>query len=92
MKENRYYVIGGQYDRYNYGGTPTLLGAKRLAGMRTELWNNWQGFHVPQIYAAEDCAMAVNFYGEQMLPKPDTWPVAVWDERKRRWQPPYCVW
>ena len=34
MKKNNqihYYVIGGQYEYCCYGGTPTLIGAKRLA-------------------------------------------------------------
>ena len=53
MKENRFYVIGGQYQAFNHGGTPTLLGAKRLAKKCEEYWDNWQGFHVPSIYAAK---------------------------------------
>ena len=53
-KEIKYYVIGGQYETCCYGGTPTLLGAKRLATLRTEYWDNWQGWHKPAIYRAED--------------------------------------
>ncbi|OZG48867.1 hypothetical protein [Pseudoscardovia suis] len=52
--KNRYYVIGGQYEPYCYGGTPTLLGAKRLAGRNMEHWDNWQGWHRPHVYKAED--------------------------------------
>ena len=85
MKENRFYVIGGQYQAFNHGGTPTLLGAKRLAKKCEEYWDNWQGFHVPSIYAAEDCVRAENFYGEQMIPKAGATPVAVWDREERRW-------
>lgn len=31
MEKINYYVIGGQYEYICYGGTPTLIGAKRLA-------------------------------------------------------------
>ena len=49
-KQIRFYVIGGQYERVCYGGTPTLLGAKRLASKHEEYWDNWQGWHKPDIY------------------------------------------
>ena len=52
--KNNYYVIGGQYERYCYGGTPTLIGAKRLATKSKEYWDNWQGWHTPAIYRTED--------------------------------------
>lgn len=54
MKKNNFYVIGGQYESYCYGGTPTLIGAKRLATKKEEYWDNWQGWHKPLIYKAED--------------------------------------
>ena len=82
MKAIKFYVIGGQYQAYNHGGTPTLLGAKRLAKKCEEYWDNWQGWHVPAIYAAEDCTHAKNFYGEQIIPKMDAQPIAVWDGRR----------
>lgn len=53
-KEIKYYVIGGQYESCCYGGAPTLLGAKRLATLRAEYWDNRQGWHKPFVYAAED--------------------------------------
>ena len=53
-RENKYWVIGGQYESYCYGGAPTLVGAKRLATKSVEYWNNWQGWHKPAIYKAED--------------------------------------
>lgn len=56
-KNNNYYVIGGQYETVCYGGTPTLLGAKRLANKSQEYWDNWQGWHTPAIYAAEDTVL-----------------------------------
>ncbi len=52
--KNNYYVIGGQYEAYCYGGAPTLIGAKRLANKNKEYWDNWQGWHTPAIYKAED--------------------------------------
>jgi hypothetical protein len=74
--ENKYVVIGGQYDRYNYGSAATLTGAMRIASKHVENWDNWQGPHVPVIYRMEDCEMAENFFGPQMLPKSDATPVA----------------
>lgn len=53
-KVNKFYVIGGQYEPYCYGGAPTLIGAKRLATKNEEYWDNWQGWHKPLIYRAED--------------------------------------
>ena len=54
MKRNNYYVIGGQYESYCYGGAPTLIGAKRLANKSKEYWDNWQGWHTPLVYHADD--------------------------------------
>lgn len=54
MKKLNYYVIGGQYESICYGGAPTLIGAKRIATRNQEHWDNWQGWHRPRIYAAED--------------------------------------
>ena len=54
MAKNNYYVIGGQYESFCYGGAPTLTGAKRLANKNREYWDNWQGWHTPAIYRAED--------------------------------------
>lgn len=81
-----FYIIGGQYQPYNHGSAPTLLGAKRLAKKAAEYWDNWQGWHVPSIYAAADCEMRTNFYGAQMLPKSGASPVAVFDGK--RWTEP----
>ena len=60
MKKINYYVIGGQYESVCYGGTPTLIGAKRLANKNKEYWDNWQGWHTPAIYAAEDTELIVS--------------------------------
>lgn len=54
---NNYYVIGGQYESFCYGGTPTLIGAKRLANKSKEYWDNWKGWHTPRIFRAEDTEM-----------------------------------
>ena len=81
-----YFVIGGQYAQRCYGESRTLLGAKRLAARNDEYWDNWQGWHRPSIYAAEDCVLAdTQFYGEQMIHKPGIWPIAVYDMDRRRW-------
>ncbi len=80
--KNNFYVIGGQYDSYNYGGAETLTGAKRKASQNVENWDNWQGRHTPVIYRAEDCEMQENFYGAQMLPKENAQPVARKDGRR----------
>lgn len=49
----KYAVIGGQYEAAFYGCTDTLLKAKRLATANAEHWDNWQGWHKPQIYKIE---------------------------------------
>lgn len=82
MENGGFYVIGGQYAGYNYGFRKTLHGAKILATRSEEYWDNWQGWHKPCIYRAEDCEKLTNFYGEQMLPIPEAEPVAWWDGKK----------
>ncbi len=53
-KMKKYQVIGGQYESYWYGESDTLRGAKWLATHHMEYWDNWQGWHKPKIYEAED--------------------------------------
>lgn len=53
-RKNRYTVIGGQYEYYDYGSYPTLVGAKRVATKNMEYWDNWQGWHKPSVYRIED--------------------------------------
>lgn len=60
MAKVNYYVIGGQYESYCYGGAPTLIGAKRLANKHKEYWDNWQEWHTPQIYRAEDVETVIS--------------------------------
>lgn len=50
----KYQVIGGQYESYWYGESDTLHGAKIIATKNAEYWDNWQGWHTPSIYKAED--------------------------------------
>lgn len=76
MKKINYYVIGGQYASYCYGGAPTLTGAKRLAAKSAEHWDNWQGWHVPSIYKVEDVEDVTNFYGETKAPRLGAQPIA----------------
>jgi hypothetical protein len=51
----KYQVIGGQYEQYWYGESDSIRGAKIIAGRNKELWDNWQGWHTPNIYEAKDC-------------------------------------
>ena len=74
MKKNNYYVIGGQYESYCYGGAPTLIGAKRLANKNMEYWDNWQGWHTPRIYKAED---TVVIESRGRITTPDGWKIRV---------------
>lgn len=50
----KYQVIGGQYESRWYGESDSLRGARRIANAHEEYWDNWQGFHTPDIYAAAD--------------------------------------
>ena len=81
----KYYVIGGQYERYNYGGTETVEGAKRLAAASLEYWDNHEGWHKPLIYRAEDCEEYENSFGLDFYPKDFTDPYMMWSYRKKRW-------
>ena len=75
-KANNFYIIGGQYESFCHGACATLLGAKRIATKNAEYWDNWQGWHVPAIYRAEDVIPVNNFYGETFAPKRGALPVA----------------
>lgn len=50
----KYQVIGGQYESHWYGESDSLRGARCIATRNKEYWDNWQGWHKPEIYAAED--------------------------------------
>ncbi len=50
-----YQVIGGQYEQTWYGESDSLHGAKVIAGKNKEYWDNFQGWHTPKVYRAEDC-------------------------------------
>lgn len=73
----KYAVIGGQYQAYFYGFAETLHAAKLLASKNEEYWDNWQGWHTPRIYKAEDVEEIENFYGHGYAPKPFCEPYAV---------------
>lgn len=86
MKTISYFVIGGQYAQYCYGGSETLRGAKQIAAKHDEYWDNWQGWHRPSIYAADDCVQAeTQFHGEQMIHRPGAAPVAQYDMARKCW-------
>lgn len=75
MKQINYYVIGGQYNYICYGGTPTLIGAKRLANKNMEYWDNWAGWKTPKIYNADDTEL-VRVDGDMVrVPKRDRYPI-----------------
>jgi hypothetical protein len=76
-KRVRYYVIGGQYQAYCYGGATTMAEAKKIADEHEEYWDNWAGWHKPCIYRAQDTEPCVNFYGEGRCPLPWALPVGV---------------
>lgn len=50
----KYQIIGGQYEYKFYGESDTLRGAKIIATKNAEYWDNWNGWHKPRIYRAED--------------------------------------
>lgn len=72
----KYVVIGGQYQPYYCGEADTLLGAKRIASAHLEYWDNWQGWHYPAIYRAEDVEPVENFYGSGYAPIYEARPIA----------------
>ena len=73
----KYQVIGGQYVFCRKGESDTLRGAKIIAGKNLEYWDNWQGWHRPNIYKAEDCIQGepsqFNFSG--IYPKAGAMPI-----------------
>lgn len=74
MKKINYYVIGGQYAYCCYGGTHTLADVKRLAEEKEEYWDNWQGWHRPEIYRAKDVEV-IESCGR--ITTPDGWEIHV---------------
>lgn len=77
-------VIGGQYQTYCYGAYKTLRGAMAAATRNKELWDNWQGWHTPKVYAARDCKYvdAGHFAPSGLYPVGDALPVA-WHDGER---------
>ena len=65
----KYQVIGGQYESCWIGESDSLHGAKIIATRNMEYWDNWQGWHIPSIYHAEDVEECNNFYGSTVCPK-----------------------
>ena len=81
-KQDKYAVIGGQYFPVHYGNAQTLEEAKELAGKNPEYWDNWQGWHKPCIYRAEDVEI-VESYGR--ICTPDGWDIRVTKPGARPW-------
>lgn len=88
MKKCKYAVIGGQYQSYFYGFADSLHAAKILASKSAEYWDNWQGWHIPAIYAADDVKPVENFYGSGYAPRFGAVPVAVKSYGDRAWCTP----
>jgi hypothetical protein len=63
----KYQVIGGQYEQHWYGESDSFHGAKVIAGKNKEYWDNWQGWHTPSIYLAEDCT-EIEAHGRVTVP------------------------
>lgn len=68
MKKINYYVFGGDGEWICYGGTPTLIGAKRLANRRDDLRDPWH--RRPAIYRAKD---TVEIESRGAITTPDGW-------------------
>ena len=68
MKKINYYVFGGCGEWICYGGTPTLIGATRLANRRDDLRDPWH--RLPEIYRAED---TVEIESRGAITTPDGW-------------------
>lgn len=78
----KYQVIGGQYESCWIGESDSLHGAKILATRNMEYWDNWQGWHKPCIYRAEDVEIAES-YGR--ICTPDGWDIRVTKFVARPW-------
>lgn len=78
----KYQIFGGQYEPHRVGESDSLHGAKIIAGKNKVYFDNWQGWHTPHIYRAEDCEeRIVSGYITMtdgisyILPKPDAEPI-----------------
>lgn len=80
---SKYVVIGGQYKAYNYGTANTLRAAKMLASKNEEYWDNWQEWHKPRIYSAEDVRGDLESIGFDKVYFTDyAYPAAIWEDGK----------
>ena len=77
----KYQVIGGQYEQIWYGESDTLHGARIMAGLHKEHWDNWKGWIVPGIYLAEDCA---DITAHGMITVPDGVKIRIYKPHARR--------
>lgn len=62
------------------------MGAKMIASKNEELWDNWEGWHKPKVFLAEDCEEAYGYRDGKIVrvPKPEARPVFFFDNG--RWQ------
>lgn len=88
----KYQVIGGQYEQYWYGETDSLHAAKLMSTANEEYWDNWQGWHKPGIYLADDVAEIVS-QGNVIardgsiirVHRPGAMPICYWDSDSKKW-------
>lgn len=88
----KFQVIGGQYERHWYGESDSLHGAKIIAAKHDEYWDNWAGWHRPNIYCADDViitiakGMITYRDGEKIIvPRCDAQPIATYDHNTAKW-------
>ena len=68
MKKINYYVFDGVGEWFCVGGTPTLIGAKRLANRRAGERDPWN--RAPAIYRADD---TIEVESRGAITTPDGW-------------------
>ena len=73
----KFVIIGGQYNVIKYGTSNTLHGAKLIAQKHWEYWDNWRGWHVPEIYKEGEEKTIGKFHEVE--------PVASYDIKRKRW-------
>ena len=79
----KYQVIGGQYESHWYGESDSLHGAKLIASKHREYWDNWQGWHTPNIYLSAD--VAETHRDGELIRYRTSGAYARYDEQRKHW-------
>lgn len=66
-KNHVYHVIGGQYEKINYGSFDTLQKAKRCATAHPEYHDNFKDWVKPSIYVDDDCYPTYRWNGDKWV-------------------------